>query len=49
MRFKANDARSYDMTLTLRLDRPGEGWDKWDGPNPLERKATWDLSQQCIK
>lgn len=45
--FKVNDARSYDLTLDLEVDRPGGGaeWDR----NPLKRRATYALQQQCFK
>ncbi|KAE8539645.1 hypothetical protein D1P53_003579 [Cryptococcus gattii VGV] len=44
--FKVNDARSYDLTLDLEVDRPGGS--EWD-PNPLKRRATYVLQQQCFK
>lgn len=44
--FKVNDARSYDLTLDLEVDRPGGV--EWD-PNPLKRRATYALQQQCFK
>lgn len=45
--FKVNDARSYDLTLDLEVDRPGGGaeWDR----DPLKRRATYALQQQCFK
>ncbi|GFZ42528.1 hypothetical protein JCM24511_00244 [Saitozyma sp. JCM 24511] len=42
--FKVNDARSYDITLEMRIDRPGPEHQ----PNPLIRKAEYNLSQQCF-
>lgn len=44
--FKVNDARSYDLTLDLEVDRPGGV--EWD-PNPLKRRTTYALQQQCFK
>ncbi|KIY33270.1 histone-arginine methyltransferase CARM1 [Cryptococcus gattii E566] len=43
--FKVNDARSYDLTLDLEVDRPGGA--EWDR-NPLKRRATYALQQQCF-
>ncbi|OCF57897.1 histone-arginine methyltransferase CARM1 [Kwoniella mangroviensis CBS 10435] len=42
--FKVNDARSYDLTLDLEIDRPGPEW----SPNPLKRRAEYQLQQQCF-
>ncbi len=42
---QVNDARSYDLTLDLYIDRPGPGVE----PNPLKRRGTYNLSQQCFK
>ncbi|WVQ93458.1 hypothetical protein IAU59_000532 [Kwoniella sp. CBS 9459] len=44
IRFKVNDARSYDLVLDLRVDRPGPEYD----PNPLKRRAEYQLQQQCF-
>ncbi|CAD6579793.1 MAG: hypothetical protein TREMPRED_002570 [Tremellales sp. Tagirdzhanova-0007] len=44
LRFQVNDARSYDLTLDLCIDRPGPGVE----PNPLRRRATYNLAQQCF-
>ncbi|KAK4690036.1 type I protein arginine methyltransferase, partial [Tremellales sp. Uapishka_1] len=44
LHFKVNDARSYDLTLELCVDRPGPKYN----PNPLYRKAEYNLSQQCF-
>lgn len=45
MRAQVNDARSYDLTLELCIDRPGPGVE----PNPLKRRGTYNLAQQCFK
>lgn len=42
---KVNDARSYDITLHLTVDRPGPS----HTPNPLDRTATYNLAQQVFK
>ncbi|WVR03796.1 hypothetical protein IAU60_000791 [Kwoniella sp. DSM 27419] len=42
--FKVNEARSYDLVLDLRVDRPGPEYD----PNPLKRIARYELQQQCF-
>lgn len=46
IRFKVNNARSYDLTLDLAVDRPGG---PATGPNPLRRTATYNLAQQTFK
>lgn len=43
--FKVNASRSYDLTLDIRVDRPGHAVE----PNPLRRIATYNLSQQTFK
>lgn len=43
--FKANEARSYDITVDLCVDRPGPSYQ----PNPLQRKAQYNLQQQTFK
>jgi hypothetical protein len=42
---KANESRSYDITIDLGVDRPGTQVQ----PNPLLRKGEYNLSQQCFK
>ncbi|WVW80173.1 hypothetical protein I302_102150 [Kwoniella bestiolae CBS 10118] len=42
--FKVNDARSYDLVLDIEIDRPGPEW----SPNPLKRRAEYQLQQQCF-
>jgi histone-arginine methyltransferase CARM1 len=42
---QVNDARSYDITLHLTIDRPGPS----HNPNPLDRTATYNLAQQVFK
>nr|XP_031862897.1 uncharacterized protein CI109_001371 [Kwoniella shandongensis]KAA5529969.1 hypothetical protein CI109_001371 [Kwoniella shandongensis] len=42
--FRVNDARSYDMVMDLRVDRPGPEFDV----NPLKRRAEYQLQQQCF-
>ncbi|RXK35882.1 histone-arginine methyltransferase CARM1 [Tremella mesenterica] len=43
--FQVNDSRSYDLTVELYVDRPG----LTAQPNPLYRKANYNLHQQCFK
>ncbi|WOO80677.1 Histone-arginine methyltransferase CARMER [Vanrija pseudolonga] len=45
IRFKVNDSRSYDLTLDLRVHRPGGPTVE---PDPLRRKTTYNLSQQTF-
>ena len=42
---QVNDARSYFITLDITIDRPGPSHNM----DPLHRRATYDLSQQCFK
>nr|ODN89259.1 histone-arginine methyltransferase CARM1 [Cryptococcus depauperatus CBS 7855] len=42
--FKVNNQRSYDISLQLRVDRPGLEWD----PTPLKRQTDYILQQQCF-
>lgn len=45
--FKVNDARSYDLTLDLEVDRGGGGAEC--DRDLLKRRATYALQQQCFK
>lgn len=45
IKFKVNASRSYDLTLDIAVDRPGHAAQ----PNPLQRVATYNLSQQTFK
>ncbi|KAK8861606.1 hypothetical protein IAR55_002429 [Kwoniella newhampshirensis] len=42
--FNVNEARSYDLVMDLKVDRPGPEWDM----NPLKRRAEYQLQQQCF-
>ncbi|WVO20221.1 uncharacterized protein IAS62_001514 [Cryptococcus decagattii] len=44
--FKVNDARSYDLTLDLEVDRGGGGAEC--DRDLLKRRATYALQQQCF-
>ncbi|WWC87917.1 uncharacterized protein L201_002817 [Kwoniella dendrophila CBS 6074] len=45
--FKANEARSYDLTLNLEINRPGLE-PQYANQNPLKRTAEYQLQQQCF-
>lgn len=45
IKFKVHASRSYDLTLDIAVDRPGHAVQ----PNPLQRVATYNLSQQTFK